>query len=209
MSSRTPRLLGTATALAGGIVVLGLPGLIKRGRQRRSSVDGVVTLSDAVQACRSTGLSGWNLVAHAQRLVARKFAIYSLRNPWDSPSRAFVRGMGYCLQYNLALKHILQRLGFDSRLVHAVRVRDLDDPNWRMGHAWLRVRSGGEELDVCAGSERNFPGRMRIKPLTGVHDLPPALVALSYVGSALVAGAAEWQGVLKGTDPGWTFRPRC
>ena len=207
MSPRTARLLGATAVLACGVVVLGLPGRIKRGRQRRSTVDGIVTLSDAVHACRRTGLSGWELVAHAQRLVARKFAIYSLRNPWDSPSRAFVRGMGYCLQYNLALKRLLERLGFDSRLVHAFRVRDLDDPDWKLGHAWLRVRSGGEELDVCAGSERNFPGRMRIKPLTGVRDLSPALVAFSYVGSALVAGVAEWRGVVTGEEPGWTFRP--
>jgi DNA-binding CsgD family transcriptional regulator len=75
MSSRTAKLLGTVAALACGVVVLGLPGWIKRGRQRRSSVDGVVTLSDAVNAYRRTGLTGWSNREMADALGTREGTI--------------------------------------------------------------------------------------------------------------------------------------
>ena len=201
-------MLGYAAFLGLAFAVLGLPGIMKRGRRRRAVPDENATIADAVRACRRARLSGWDLVAHAQRIVARRFAIYSLRNPWDSPARAFARGMGYCVQYNLALKEILDQLGFATRAVHAFRVRDLDNPTWTMGHAWLRVRWREEERDVCAGHEDNTPGRMRVLPLTRVRGLTLPMTALACAGSALIAGVAEWRGVLTGSEPGWTFRPR-
>ena len=84
-----------------------------RGR-RPVLLNGIATLDDAVAACRRSGLDGWDLVAYAQRLVNRKFTDYSCRNLWDTPAGAFRRGMGYCTQYNLALKQILERLGFET-----------------------------------------------------------------------------------------------
>jgi hypothetical protein len=72
-----------------------LPGLRRLPKGGRTTLGDVTTIEDAVAACRRTGLQGWGLVAYAQNLAARKFA-YFRRNPWDSPARAFERGMGYC-----------------------------------------------------------------------------------------------------------------
>ena len=91
-----------------------LPGLRRLPKEGRATLNDVTTLADAVVACRRTGLQGWGLVAYAQNLAARKFS-YSRRNPWDSPARAFERGMGYCQQQALALKMIYDRLGIRSQ----------------------------------------------------------------------------------------------
>jgi hypothetical protein len=58
-----------------------------------------------------------------QHLAASKFT-YSRLNTWDTPSRAFERGMGYCDQQAAALKHIYDRLGIASRPVvcHALQI---------------------------------------------------------------------------------------
>ena len=93
------------------------------------SLDGIKSLEDAEAACRRAGLGGWELVAYAQRLVYRKFTHYSCRNLWDTPGSAFRRGMGYCTQYNLALKQLLNRLGFDARAVFSLRVHVADAPD--------------------------------------------------------------------------------
>jgi transglutaminase-like putative cysteine protease len=82
-------------------------------------MDGITSIDDAVEACRRTHLQGWDLVAYAQNLTARKFT-YSRLNTWDTPSRAFERGMGYCEQQALALKKIYTRLGIKSRAVFAL-----------------------------------------------------------------------------------------
>ncbi|WP_224248144.1 transglutaminase-like domain-containing protein [Hyalangium gracile] len=203
------RWLGGTLAVAGlGTWGLSLPGLLLRPRVRRVEMGGIVTLEDAVAACERTGLRGWELVAYAQRLVARKFTAYSLRNPWDTPARAFERGMGFCLQYNPALQQLLRRLGVEARLVHAFRVRDVDNPRWKWGHAWLKVRVGGEERDVCAGHPDNTPGHTRFEPVTPVHELSPLAAALSRFGSGLFGGSLEWWTVLTGRRPGLTFAPR-
>jgi hypothetical protein len=77
--------------VAAGVValsVLTIPLLRRLPKQRRVSMDGVTSIDDAVEACRRTRLQGWDLVAYAQNLVARKFT-YSRLNTWDMPSRAF------------------------------------------------------------------------------------------------------------------------
>jgi hypothetical protein len=102
------------------IYLLTIPLLRRLSRPGRVSMDGITTIEDAVEACRRTHLQGWALVAYAQNLAARKFT-YSRLNTWDTPSRAFERGMGYCEQQALALKHIYDRLGIASRGVLAFR----------------------------------------------------------------------------------------
>ncbi|MGZ3599208.1 MAG: hypothetical protein ACXWQ5_05790 [Ktedonobacterales bacterium] len=72
--------------------LLTLPLLRRLPEPSRVSLDGVTTIDDAVDACRRTHLHGWDLVAYAQHLVARKFT-YSRLNPWDTPARAFARGL--------------------------------------------------------------------------------------------------------------------
>ncbi|CAG0936579.1 hypothetical protein TFLX_05460 [Thermoflexales bacterium] len=195
--------------VAAGLAWL-IPGTLKlRPYYRRTDFDGVTTLDDAVQACQLTGLQGWARVAYAQQLVARKFAYYSTRNLWDTPARAFEYGMGYCTQYNLALKQILDRLGLDTEAVFALKVRVLTNPDWTMGHTWLRVNLNGEVREVCAGHLDNVPGQVHFEPLTPVHRGNTAIFLLMNLGMVPFCGFVEWRALLNGQgDPGWTFQQK-
>jgi hypothetical protein len=202
-------LVGGGLAAATGLLVL--PGAWKTRGGRPRELDGVTTLDDAVTACRRTGLSGWALVLYAQRLVYDKFAFYSLRNGWDMPARAFARGMGYCTQYNLALGQLLERLGFAVKPVFSLRVCVLDDPDWAMGHTWLRVTLEGETFDVCAGHADNRPGSVNFVPRTPVLPGSPAAFFLTNLGLILFSGFLDWKALLTGHPaPAWMFmaRPR-
>ncbi len=149
-----------------------------------------MTIADAVQACRETGLSGWALVAYAQHLVSGRMR-YSYFNSFDMPETAFEKGGGYCWQQAGALNRILKGLGFESCLVHAFRSRFPDVVRDGVtihvgisGHVWCRVRIGGEEKDVCPGSPDNEPGKLHFTPLGRVYNFRGPIVLLSYLGSA-------------------------
>jgi hypothetical protein len=181
--------LGVASVVA--IYLLTIPLLRRLPRPGRVSMDGITTIDDAVEACRRTHLQGWDLVAYAQNLAARKFT-YSRLNTWDTPSRAFERGMGYCEQQALALKHIYDRLGIESRGVLAFRCKfpagGIDGMSWPGGvtaHAWLRVRIGDKELDVCPGSVNNKPGVTHFEILSQVRTWHPWLHPFTHLESAL------------------------
>ena len=138
-----------------------------------------------------TGLQGWDLVAYAQNLAARKFT-YSRRNPWDSPARAFERGMGYCQQQALALQGIYERLGVQSQPVYAVKCRfppttihGMPEPERLSGHTWLQVTVDGEQRDVCPGRETNRPGLTHFEVLSEVRPLSPWMRPFSHLGSVI------------------------
>ena len=139
--------LGVASVVT--LYLLTIPLLRRLPRPGCVSMDGITTIDDAVEACRRTKLQGWDLVAYAQQLVARKFT-YSRLNTWDTPDRAFERGMGYCDQQASALKKIYDRLGIASRRVFAARcafpAEVVDGMPWPGGvarHTWLRVQNRG------------------------------------------------------------------
>jgi transglutaminase-like putative cysteine protease len=198
--------LGATTGVAGGIGALAL--LTARMYRRlplpgHVALDGITTISDAVAACRRRDLTGWELVAFAQQLVARKFT-YSRLNTWDTPARAFARGRGYCEQQALALKAIYDALGIQSRPVFAVRcafpTKTVDGVRWPggvSGHAWLRVRLGDEERDVCPSSVENTPGRTQFQPLSPVRSWSLWLRPFTHLGSSLENmrrdHVAQWQ----------------
>jgi hypothetical protein len=168
-----------------------LPGLRLLPKERRTSLAGVTTLADAVTACRLTGLSGWDLVAYAQGLAAHKFS-YSRRNPWDSPARAFERGMGYCQQQALALKLIYDRLGLHSEPVYAMQCRfppktihGILEPERISPHTWLEVSLEGESKYVCPGNAKNSPGVVHFEILSQVRTLSHWLQPISHLGSVL------------------------
>jgi transglutaminase-like putative cysteine protease len=167
------------------------------------AMDGITSIPDAVAASQGSGLREWELVAYAQGLVAHKFT-YSLLNTWDTPARAFKRGRGYCEQQALALKAIYDALGITTRPVFAVRCafpsKTVDGVRWPggvSGHAWLRVRIGDEERDVCPGSVENTPGRTHFQPLSPVRSWVPWLRPFTNVGSSLENMrrdlVAQWQ----------------
>ena len=173
------------------VFLLTLPLLRRLPKQSRVSLDGITTIDDAVEACRRTHLQGWELVAYAQKLAARKFA-YSRLNTWDTPSRAFERGMGYCEQQALALKKIYDRLGIETRPVFTLRCKfppkmidGISSPGGISGHAWLRVSIGDEERDVCSGSVNNTPGVTNFEILSKVLTWQPWMRPFTHVGSSI------------------------
>lgn len=177
------------TALA--LYLYTLPGLRLLPKEGRTSLAGVTTLAHAVAACRRTGLQGWDLVAYAQDMAAHKFS-YSRRNPWDSPARAFERGMGYCQQQALALKTIYDRLGIHSEPVYAMKCRfppktvhGIPEPERTSPHTWLEVYLYGQSKYVCPGNVKNSPGVVHFEILSEVRTLSPWLRPFSHLGSVL------------------------
>ena len=189
------KMLLAITGAAGVVFVLlyllTIPMLRRLPKQSHVSMDGITTIDDAIEACRRTHLQGWDLVAYAQNIAARKFT-YSRLNTWDTPSRAFERGMGYCEQQALALKKIYDRLGIETRAVFALRckfpAKVIDGMPWPggvSGHAWLRVRIGDQEVDVCPGSVNNTPGVTHFEILSKVRTWQPWIRPLTHLGSSM------------------------
>ena len=170
--------------------------------------DEVETIDDAVQLCQRTDLSGWELVAYAQRLVHRKFACYSCRNLWDTPAQAFRYGMGYCTQYNLALKQLLERLGVSAHAVTSFKVRVADDPTWSMGHTWLRVTVQARHAMCAPVTPTTCPVRStlhRLRRSGGQH----AAFFLLHLGMIPFCGYLEWRSLLTQHPlPDWMFQHR-
>lgn len=151
-----------------------------------------MTITEAIGQCKSTGFSGWELVEHAQKLVAGQMT-YSYFNSFDMPETAFEKGMGYCWQQAGALNAILAGLGIESRLVHALRNRFPDVVRDGVtihigvsGHVWCRVRVGQEEKAVCPGSTTNHPGVFHFETLSKVKEFRGPIWILSYLGSAAI-----------------------
>lgn len=207
--ARREKVMWASLLTAVGTGLLLLPGALRLRNYQRTSLDGVVSMRDAVELCRRSGLQGWDQVAFAQELVARKFAVYSTLNLWDPPGRAFAHGSGYCTQYNLALARILERLGFQTRAVFARKVQVFDNADWSMGHTWLKVTIDGETRDVCAGRIENRPGVVRFRPLTPVREGRRITLLFSHLGLIPFVGMLEWKAFLTGAQPPeWTYRPR-
>lgn len=166
-------------------------------------------LTEAAAACRATGLEGWDLVDHATRMVSARFSTYSVLHSWESPSAAFRRGRGFCTQYNGVLAIILRELGLQAWLVYAPRVRFDDQPDWSLGHTWVRVRVDGDVRDVCARSLGNSAGRVRFVPIGRVRKLNRTARVLTTAGSYGTAVAAIALARLHGRPrPGWVEHPR-
>lgn len=190
------RKLGLAFAGIGaaGMATVGaltIPLLRRLPEPSRVSMDGITTIDDAVEASRRSHLQGWELVAYAQHLAARKFT-YSRLNTRDTPSRAFERGMGYREQQALALKKIYDGLSIETRPVFALRcvfpAKTVDGMPWPggiFGHAWLKVKIAGEERDACPGSLTNTPGVTHFQVLSKVHSWYPWLRPFTHLGSSL------------------------
>jgi hypothetical protein len=74
-----------------------------------------MTLENAVNICLGAGLTGWELVGFAQRIVNQNMK-YSVDNSLDSPQEAFKKGRGYCWHQASVLNMILLKLGFTAAL---------------------------------------------------------------------------------------------
>jgi hypothetical protein len=173
------------------------------------TLQGVETLDAAAAACRRTGLAGWGLVTFAQRLVYARFACYSCRNLWDTPAQAFRYGMGYCTQYNLALKQLLDQLGIEAQAVTSFKVHVRDNADWSMGHTWLRVNVQGKVYDVCAGHADNLPGQVNFTAVAPVLPVGVPVLFLLHLGMIPFCGYLEWRTLITGAPrPTWMFQER-
>jgi hypothetical protein len=184
----------TASSLLGGaaLVLYTAPAWRRLPSAKGRSLDGVVSIDDAIFRLQMTGKRGWELVAAAQKLVNAKMA-YSRRNGWDTPARAFRRGLGYCHQQALALLIILRRLGIEARPVYAFRARfppkqihEYWEPGGISGHVWLAVRVDGVEKDVCPGHPDNEPGKVHFAILSRRRPYGPVMRLFGQLGSILV-----------------------
>lgn len=151
-----------------------------------------MTIENAIQICKDTGLKGWELVAFAQSLVNQNMK-YSITNSFDSPKEAFEKRKGYCWHQAKVLNKILIDLGFNSRLVHAyknffpeVELEGVVVKDFVTGHLWCRVTIDMVEKDVCPGDAKNMPGITQFKSLGKVHEWNSCMDFLTYYGAALV-----------------------
>ncbi|OYN87592.1 hypothetical protein [Parenemella sanctibonifatiensis] len=200
--------IGVGSVLGAALVFFGVPRLLAP-KPVRHYPEGVDTLAEAVSNCRSSGLSGWELVAYAQHLVARKFGHYSTWHLWETSPRAFRNGRGNARRYNGALAMLLTEVGFDVVMVHAARVRQPERPWWSVGHTWLWVTHDGTRREVCARCLNNEPGKVDFEPLTRVQPERP------WTGPAVEAAlrpfvaAAVWRATLTGRPvPDWVYKAR-
>lgn len=152
----------------------------------------IATIAEAIVWLRGLDLPSKDLVREAQRLVAAKMS-YSRRNNWDSAERAFASGAGYCQQSAGALLLILRGLGFEARMVQCLRnefpprpLHEYRTAGGTCGHAWLRVRVAGEELDVCPGDPANEPGKIHFRILGRVTPYRGLARVFGHFGSALL-----------------------
>jgi hypothetical protein len=169
-----------------------LPALRRLPKTKERALEGITTIEDAVRYLHGTGKTGWELVAAAQHLVNAKME-YSRRNGWDTPARAFRRGMGYCQQQATALLIILHKLGVDARPVQALRCRfppkqihEYWEPGGISGHMWLVVTIDGVEKDVCPGDPANEPGKVHFERLAGKTTYGPLMQFFGHIGSMII-----------------------
>ncbi|NNG18141.1 hypothetical protein HJ590_00870 [Naumannella sp. ID2617S] len=193
---------------AAGLTAVALaPVVLRAPRPQRAYPEGVRSVSDAIAACRASGLEGWELVDFARRLVHHKFTRYSILNLWESPAMAFANSRGYCNQYNSALWEILVALGFRAERVFATRVRQDINPWWRMGHMWVRVTVDGRTLDVCASRADAGPGAVEFVPVTEVLPFGPFTYLNTNNGMIVFTAFACWKSLLTGEPlPRWMNR---
>lgn len=180
-------LLGT-----GLLYLYTLPGLRRLPKAKERSLHGITTIDDAVCSLQDSGKTGWALVSAAQQLVNAKM-VYSRRNGWDTPARAFRRGMGYCQQQALALLLILRQFGIEARPVQALRcqfppkqIHEYEEPGGISGHMWLVVTIDGVEKDVCPGHAGNEPGKVHFTQLSRRTTYGPVMQIFGHLGSMII-----------------------
>jgi len=155
---------------------LSLPGGVRPGIEP-------LTIEQAARRLRSTGQTGWELVEAARSLVEERIQ-YSRRNSFDTANKAFQRGYGYCMQMSYALVDLLQQLGFDARVVQALRNRF---PGGEISsHSWVEVRIGDEIRHIDSLFFDSQSGRITFETLSEVTSISPIFKAFTWWGAPAV-----------------------
>jgi hypothetical protein len=159
---------GAAIILFAGTTLYALPATLTLPRGRRQGL-GPLTLAEAADQLRSTWPVGEEQIEAARALIGERM-VYCRRNSFDSYARAFTRGYGYCQQMALALTDLLQRLGYDAKVVHCLGNRFAD--GHVTSHAWVRVTVDGAMCDLdplfwdAARCEPSFTPLRKVKDFT-------------------------------------------
>jgi hypothetical protein len=123
-----------------GIALYALPAIFTLPKGLRPGLK-PLSLSQSMQRLLETGKTRWDLVEAARALVEERM-LYRRRNSFDSDTKTFERGYGFCTQQAYVLVDLLTQLGFEAKAVHAFRNRF---PNGTAGgHTWVRVSLDGE-----------------------------------------------------------------
>lgn len=138
-------------------------------------------IREATEQCRSTGLTGWDMVEYVNKLVNQRMS-YALDIPLALHTTAFRRGRGYCVQQAFCVRDILRGLGYDVQLVYSSRTA-FPAKNKVCGHTWCRVSIDGVQKDVCTCNADNRPGSVDFSPVSKVGRYRGLVVAAGYLGS--------------------------
>ncbi|MFN2201087.1 MAG: transglutaminase domain-containing protein [Caldilineaceae bacterium] len=183
-------ILRSALAIAGGAVTLvlagtslyALPATLTLPRGRRPGLV-PLTLAEASDDLRTAYPTGDAQIEAARALIGERM-IYCRRNSFDSYSRAFSRGYGYCQQTALALNDLLRRLGYDAKVVHCLHNRF---PDGRVtAHAWVRVTVNNALRDLDPLFWDTTRGKPIFTPLSAVTDFTSLWRLLGGWGSPAV-----------------------
>lgn len=179
------RILGKTTLLVAVAIIIGLPlyalpATLSLAAGRRPGIE-KLTLEDAAVRLAATGQTGPALVEATRALVTDRMQ-YCRRNSFDSPTTAFQRGYGYCVQQAYALADLLARLGIEAKVVQAFRNRFPDGTVG--GHAWVRVTVDGEERDIDLIFYAAETGELTFTSLTSVTNHTPLFKLVTQWGEA-------------------------
>ncbi len=165
-----------------GVPLYALPATMSLPQGIRPGLDSL-TISQAAIKVRESGRSGMKLVEAARSLVAERMA-YSRRNSFDSYTKAFERGYGYCSQQANALADLLSQLGFEAKVVQAFRNR-FPDGNVT-SHAWVQVLVDDEVRYVDSIFYNADAAEITFTPLSKVGEVHPILRLLEKWGAPAV-----------------------
>lgn len=199
MSSRL-RVLATVA----GAAVLGAVAMAPRpdGTPRPGVADLVADLG-------SSGLAGRELAEAAIAAVADVFEYHSVWHLWEPPAVAMAHGRGWSHQYNSVLAHVLEGLGFRTRLVHAARVHGSGHPWFLASHAWVKVDVDGRWRDACASRSTNGLDRVWFVPVTDELPFRGSTRFTVPIGLLPFVTVAAWRSTLGGRPvPPWLYRRR-
>lgn len=175
-------ILGCFFVILFGVPLYALPATFSLPSGARPGVD-PLTIQQAAQNLRNSGLKDWHLVEAARALVAERMQ-YSRRNAFDSPAKAFERGYGYCTQQAFALTALLKELGFDARVVQSFQNRFPD--GHVTAHAWVRVRVGNKSRYIDSLYYDQETGKLNFTPFSKITYVSPAFKLLALWGGTAV-----------------------
>lgn len=130
-------------------------------------------LDEAINLCRGTGLSGWEMVGYVNRLVNENME-YSVDIPFTMHRKAFRIGKGYCVQQAFCVRDILKTLGYRVQLVYC-RKAIFKDTGTTSGHTWCRV-SIDKKSKMCAHAILTIiPERLTLFQSQRLENMPGRL----------------------------------